>query len=117
MKSEDVGPIPIVKDKQTKQLVGIVTDRDLALKVVAAGLDSKTTRVEEVMSTGLVTCKAEEDCDAALDLMEEHQVRRIPVVDDNGRLVGIIAQADIATRLDVPEKTHEVVEEISKAAA
>jgi CBS domain-containing protein len=117
MKSEDVGPIPIVKDKQTKQLVGIVTDRDLALKVVAAGLDSKTTRVEEVMSTGLVTCKAEEDCDAALDLMEEHQVRRIPVADDNGRLVGIIAQADIATRLDVPEKTHEVVEEISKAAA
>ena len=117
MKSEDVGPIPIIKDEQTKELVGIVTDRDLTLKVVAAGLDPKNTRVEQVMSTGVVTCKAGDDCDAALNLMEEHQVRRIPVVDDHGRLVGIISQADVATRLDEPEKTAEVLEEISKAAA
>jgi len=118
MKSEDVGPIPIVKDKQSKELVGIVTDRDLTLKVVAAGLDPKATRIEDVMTTDLVTCQVDDDCDAALDLMEENQVRRIPVIDGSrNRLVGIISQADIATRLDEPAKTAEVVEEISRAAA
>ena len=115
MKSEDVGPIPVVSDKQTKNLVGIVTDRDLALKVVAEGLDPKQTTIEEIMTTGVMTCGPDDDVSDVLELMEEHHVRRIPIVDDD-RLVGIIAQADIATRIDEPEKTHEVVEEISKAA-
>ena len=116
MKSEDVGPIPIVNDKQTKKLAGIVTDRDLALKVVAEGLDPKQTKIEEVMTTGVQTCNPNDDVSNVLKLMEHHHVRRIPIVDDQDRLVGIIAQADIATRIDEAEKTHEVVEEISKAA-
>lgn len=117
MKSEDVGPIPIVNDKQTKQLLGIVTDRDLVLKVLAAGSDPKSTQIDVVMTTEVVACNPEDACDKALDLMEQHQVRRIPIVDKDNRLVGIISQADIATRLDKPEKTAEVVEEISRAAA
>lgn len=116
MQAEDVGPIPIVNDKKTKVLAGIVTDRDLALKIVAAGLDPKTTKIEAIMTTEVMTCHPEDDITDALDTMEEHQVRRIPIVDDNDCLVGIIAQADIATRVDEPEKTHEVVEEISRAA-
>ena len=116
MKSEDVGPIPIVSDKQTKKLDGIITDRDLALKVVAEGLDPKTTTIESIMTTGVMTCHPDDDVTEALDLMEQHQVRRVPIVDDNDCLVGIIAQADIATRVDEPAKTHEVVEEISRAA-
>lgn len=116
MKTEDVGPIPIVSDKQTKKLDGIVTDRDLALKVVAEGLDPKTTTIESIMTTGVMTCHPDDDVTEALDLMEQHQVRRVPIVDDNDCLVGIIAQADIATRVDEPAKTHEVVEEISRAA-
>jgi len=116
MKSEDVGPIPIVNDKQTKKLAGIVTDRDLALKVVAEGLDPKQTKIEEVMTTGVQTCNPDDDVSNVLKLMEHHHVRRIPIVDDQDCLVGIIAQADIATRIDEAEKTHEVVEEISKAA-
>jgi CBS domain-containing protein len=116
MKSEDVGPIPIVNDKQTKKLAGIVTDRDLALKVVAEGLDPKQTKIEEVMTTGVQTCNPDDDVSNVLKLMEHHHVRRIPIVDDQDRLVGIIAQADVATRIDKAEKTHEVVEEISKAA-
>jgi CBS domain-containing protein len=116
MKSEDVGPIPIVNDKQTKKLAGIVTDRDLALKVVAEGLDPKQTKIEEVMTTGVQTCNPDDDVSNVLKLMEHHHVRRIPIVDDQDRLVGIIAQADVATRIDEAEKTHEVVEEISKAA-
>jgi CBS domain-containing protein len=116
MKSEDVGPIPIVNDKQTKKLAGIVTDRDLALKVVAEGLDPKQTQIEEIMTTGVQTCGPDDDVSNVLELMEQHHIRRIPIVDDNDRLVGIIAQADVATRIDQPDKTHEVVEEISKAA-
>lgn len=116
MKSEDVGPIPIVSDKETKMLAGIVTDRDLAIKVVAEGRDPKNTRISEVMSTGIVTCGPDDNVDKALDLMEQHQVRRIAIVDQNQCLVGIISQADVATRIDDSEKTHEMVEEVSKAA-
>ena len=117
MKSEDVGPIPIVSDRETKILKGIVTDRDLVLKVIAEERDPKTTRLEEVMTTEVATCRPDDDADEALELMQQHQVRRIPIVDGDGRLVGIISQADVATRVDEPEKTAEVVEEISKAAS
>ena len=116
MKSEDVGPIPIVSDKQTKKLEGILTDRDLALKVVAEGLDPKTTKIEEIMSTGINTCGPDDDLKDVLESMEANHVRRIPIVDENNRLVGIIAQADIATRVDQPATTAEVVEAISQAA-
>ena len=116
MKSEDVGPIPIVSDKQTRKLEGIVTDRDLALKVVAEGLDPKNTKIEEVMTTGVNTCRSDDDLNDAVQLMEANHVRRIPIVDENDRLVGIIAQADIATRVEKPNKTAEVVEAISQAA-
>ncbi len=116
MKSEDVGPIPILNDREAKKLIGIVTDRDLALKVVAEGLDPKQTKIEEIMTTGVQTCGPDDDVSNVLELMEEHHIRRIPIVDDKDRLVGIIAQADVATRIDQADKTHEVVEEISKAA-
>jgi CBS domain-containing protein len=117
MKSEGVGPIPIINDKETRKLEGMVTDRDLALKVVAEGLDPKNTKVEEVMTTGIVTCGPDDNANKAIELMEQHQVRRIPIVDGSNRLLGIIAQADIATRMNAPQKTAEVVEQISEAAA
>ena len=115
MKSEDVGPIPIVGTDG--KLEGIITDRDIVLKVVAEGRDAKTTKLADVMSTDLITCTTDGDIEETLDLMEDNQVRRIPVVDASGRLVGIISQADVATRLDDSEKTAELVEDISKAAA
>ncbi len=117
MKSEDVGPVPVVSDHQTKRLVGIVTDRDLALKVVAEARDARVTRVEDVMTRGVVACRAEDAVQEALDAMAEHQVRRIPVVDTDDRIVGIIAQADVATRTGEPERMAEVVEEISRSSA
>lgn len=116
MKSENVGAIPVVENEQTKKLVGIVTDRDLTLKIVAEGLDAKVTRVKAVMTHKVVTCRAEDDLQKALDTMAEHQLRRIPIVDDDNRIVGIIAQADVATRVDQPEKTAEMVKEISQAS-
>jgi CBS domain-containing protein len=114
MKSEDVGPIPIVEDKEEKILTGIVTDRDLAIKVVAEARDPKTTPVEEIMSEGLVTCRENDDVRSVLKLMEENQLRRIPVVDKNDRLQGIIAQADVATRLGNTQAAGEVVQHVSQ---
>lgn len=116
MKDEDVGPVPVVADQQTKRLLGIVTDRDLAVKVVAEARQIAAVTVEEVMTRNPVTCHADDDLQKAIDAMEKHQVRRIPVVDDDNRIIGIIAQADIATRAHEPETTAEVVEEISKSA-
>jgi CBS domain-containing protein len=115
MKKEDVGPIPIVEDKETRRLVGLVTDRDLVLRMVAEGRDTKTTKAEEVMSLKLVTCHADDDVQEALDAMSENQLRRIPVVDDKNRIIGIIAQADVATRVNQPEKTAAMVKKISRS--
>jgi len=115
MKSENVGSIPVIENEKTQKLIGIVTDRDLTLKIVAEGRDPKSTKVDEVMTHKVVTCRAEDDLQKALDAMAEHQLRRIPIVDANNRVVGIIAQADVATRVDQPEKTAEMVKEISQA--
>ncbi len=117
MKHENVGAIPVVENEQTRKLIGIVTDRDLTLKIVAEGLDSKSTPTEAVMTRKVVTCLADDDLQKALDLMAEHQLRRILVVDMNQKVVGIIAQADVATRVNQPEKTAEMVKEISEAHA
>ena len=114
MKSEDVGPIPIVESKDERKLTGIVTDRDLAIKVVAEARDPKTTQIEEIMSEGLVTCRENDDIQSVLQLMQDNQVRRIPVVDKGDHLVGIIAQADVATRLRSPKAVGKVVEQISE---
>ena len=114
MKSENIGSIPVIENEQSKKLVGIVTDRDLALKIVASALDAKSTKVETVMTRKVVTCLVDDELQKALDAMAEHQLRRIPVVDNHNRIVGIIAQADVATRVDEPEKTAEIVKEISQ---
>ena len=116
MKSENIGSIPVVENEQTKKLVGIVTDRDLALRIVAEGLDAKSTKVDAVMTRKVVTCRAEDDLQKALDAMAENQLRRIPVVDGDHKIVGIIAQADVATRVDQPHKTAAMAKEISQAS-
>ena len=116
MKTEDVGPIPIVDDAENKKLQGIITDRDLVLKVVADARDAKTTLLADVMTKDLITCAPDDKLESALSAMERHQVRRIPVVDGKNHLLGIISQADVATRIGEPEKTAEVVHEISRAA-
>ena len=114
MKTEDIGPVLIVDNEQSNTLVGIVTDRDIVVKAIAEGQDVNTTKVGDVMSKKLVTCHADDAVDVAMKAMAQFQLRRIPVVGDNMTLVGIISQADVATRVDAPEKTGEVVREISE---
>jgi CBS domain-containing protein len=110
MKDEDVGLAPIVEGDR---LVGTLTDRDIAVRVVAEGRDPKSTTVREVASSDLVTVDPQQDLDEALRLMAQHQVRRLPVVEEDGRLVGIVAQADVARHGDDRE-TGQVVERISQ---
>ena len=117
MKTEDIGPVLIVDNEQSKTLVGILTDRDIVLKVIADGHDPKTTRVGEFMSKKLVTCYADDSVETAMKSMAQFQLRRIPVVGENMQLIGIISQADVATRVDAPEETAEVVKEISQQNA
>jgi CBS domain-containing protein len=114
MKTEDIGPVLIVDNEQSRTLVGIITDRDIVVKVLADGQDPKTTPVGEAMSKKLVTCRPDDDVDVAMKAMAQFQLRRIPVVGENMTLLGIISQADVATRVDAPEKTGEVVKEISE---
>jgi len=110
MRDEDVGLVPIV---QGERLIGTITDRDIAVRVVAEGKESQSTKVKEIASTDLVTVDPHQDLDEALRLMARHQVRRLPVVEEDGRLVGIVAQADVARNAD-DSQTGELVEEISK---
>jgi CBS domain-containing protein len=115
MKSEDVGPIPVVDNKSSKHVIGIVTDRDLVIKVLAEGRDPSSTQVREIMTSNPVTCREHDNIDKAMKAMEQNQIRRILVVDDSDHLVGIIAQADIATRTPDDKKTGDMVEKISKS--
>ena len=110
MKQENVGIAPIVEGNR---LVGTLTDRDIVLRVVAESKDPQAVQVREVASTAPVTIDPEENLDEALRLMASHQVRRLPVVEEDGRVVGVLAQADVAEEVK-PKKTGEMVGEISK---
>ncbi|TMK70483.1 MAG: CBS domain-containing protein [Actinobacteria bacterium] len=110
MKQEDAGVVPVTENGR---LTGMVTDRDIAIRVVAEGKDPKSTPVREVASKDLVTVDPQQDLDEALRLMAKHQVRRLPVVEEDGRLVGVVAQADVARHGD-DAKTGQVVQEISE---
>ena len=114
MKEEDVGIVPVVDDQSSRKLVGVVTDRDLAIRIVAAERDG-TTRVREVMSEArLATCSPDEDIDEAMDTMAAEQVRRIPIVDERGSLVGIVSQADVVLKTRDDSKAERTVEQISE---
>jgi len=110
MRDEDVGIAPIVEGDR---LVGVLTDRDIAVRIVAEGRDPEQVKVTEVASRDVVTLDPQQDLDEALRLMARHQVRRLPVVEEDGRLVGVVAQADVARQTD-EQRTGEVVEQISR---
>jgi CBS domain-containing protein len=110
MRDQDVGSLPIVEGDR---LFGMLTDRDIAIRAVAEGKDATSTTAQEIASRQVVTVDPEQSLDEALRLMASHQVRRLPVCEEDGRLVGIVAQADAAMQGDERE-VGRTVEEISK---
>jgi CBS domain-containing protein len=110
MRDEDAGIVPVVDGDK---LVGTVTDRDIAIRVVAEGKSPDAVTVGEIASRELVTIDPQQELDEALRLMARHQVRRLPVVEEDGKLVGIVAQADIARNAS-DAQTGDLVEDISK---
>ena len=110
MREEDVGLAPIVEGDK---LIGMLTDRDIAIRVVAEGRIPDQVTVREVASKQVVTIDPQQDLDEALRIMAKHQVRRLPVVEEDGRLVGVVAQADVAREGDDKE-TGQLVQEISQ---
>jgi CBS domain-containing protein len=114
MQRENVGIVPVVEEKGTKRLLGVVTDRDIAIRVVAEGRDGGT-RVSEVMSSSRIkTCTPDDNVDDAMEAMASEQVRRIPIIDDRGSLVGIVAQADIVRKARDGGKAENTVQQISE---
>jgi len=115
MKAEDVGSVPVVESEENRRLVGIVTDRDIVVKVVADGRGVEHATAKEAMTPNPASCREDDDLEQAMKLMKERQVRRMPIVDGSGKLAGIIAQADVATRLNKDARTGELVEAISES--
>ena len=117
MKEEDVGIVPVVErvgGAETRgRLVGVITDRDIAVRHVAEGR-SADTPVRDVMSGGVKTARPDDSVDSVMTLMGSEQVRRIPVVDDRGSLVGMVSQADLARKATDAKKVEKTVEQISQ---
>jgi CBS domain-containing protein len=116
MRQQDVGSLPVVDSHASRRLVGIITDRDLVTKIVAGHRDVDRATVQDAMTSNPARCQEDDDVNRAVSLMAERQVRRMPVVDPEGRLTGIIAQADIATRIHRASQTAGLMEAVSEPA-
>lgn len=112
----DCGCIPVVDSEKGMKPVGVITDRDICCRAVAQGKNPLEMTARECMSDSVVTVTPEMSLDECCTIMENNQVRRVPVVDANGRCCGMVAQADIAQHAS-NNKTAEVVKEVSKQTA
>src|SRR4030095_5324114 len=102
----NIGSMPVVIDHQSRKIVGMITDRDLCCSVIARGMNPKTTQIDKLIVSAPVTCRDGENIESCERLMQEHQIRRIPIVDAQERVIGIVAQADLA----LTEPTERVCE-------
>ena len=114
MKDRDVGMLPVVDGDGSTKLVGLITDRDITVRHVAAGHTSADCKVSEAMTSKTTTCPKNADVKDVMKVMGDEQLRRIPVVDEHSNLVGVISQADIVLRLDDAEASDRTIGKISK---
>jgi CBS domain-containing protein len=112
----DCGCIPVVDTEKSKMPIGMITDRDITCRVVAQGKNPLDLTARDAMTSTVLSVNPETSLQDCLNLMEESQVRRVAVVDKDGRICGIVAQADVAMKAD-DNKTAEVVQQVSRANA
>jgi CBS domain-containing protein len=113
MKSLDVGVLPVCRNDK---LIGMLTDRDIAIRAVAEGRDPTSTRVSDAMTPDVFFCFDDDDVEEAAKLMEDRQIRRLVVMDHNKHAVGIVSLGDLATRTHDDQLTGEVLECVSEPA-
>jgi CBS domain-containing protein len=113
MLREEVGIIPVVNGDGDNTLIGVVTDRDIAIRCVAEGKDG-TCRVRDVMTDDLATCRQNDDVESLMSAMRSEKVRRVPIVDERGSLVGIVSQADVVLKTRNDAKSEATIEQISE---
>jgi CBS domain-containing protein len=114
MRDERTGVVPVIDNEQSQRIVGVVTDRDLCISVVAEGREPDAVTAEACMTTAVVTCSTSDSVDKATELMKENQIRRVPVVDGQGRVQGIVSMADLVTRADLKMgETHDTLKKVS----
>jgi CBS domain-containing protein len=114
MRKEDVGIVPVVAAADRKQLVGVITDRDIAIRCIADGKDASCPVGDAMSADDLKTCSANDEIDTVIDTMRTEKVRRIPIVDERGSLVGIVSQADVLLKTYDGQRAEQTIEEISK---
>jgi CBS domain-containing protein len=114
MRDRNVGIVPVVEDRSTMKLRGVITDRDIAIRHVASGHDKNCRVGDELSEERLSTVRPDADVKDVMEVMKREQVRRVPVIEGDNRLVGIIAQADIAERGPSEKEVGQVVEKISQ---
>jgi CBS domain-containing protein len=118
MRGEDTGVVPVVENEESRTVIGVVTDRDLCMNIVAEGRDPRTTQVHECMTAIVVSCSPQDSVHRVTELMRENLIRRIPVVDEAHRLVGIVSIADVVGRSNVrTSETHETLKTVSAPVA
>ena len=110
MKSLDIGPLPVCDGDK---IIGMLTDRDITVRATAEGLDPKQTRVREVMSKELITCLEDQDVKEAAELMQSKQIRRVPILNKDKRLVGMLSLGDLAHRSQDSKLAGKTLEEVS----
>jgi CBS domain-containing protein len=116
MRDGDIGFLPVVEDRNSRRLVGVITDRDITIRHVADAHTDECVIKQHMTSDRLVTVAPDADTGEVHRLMIERQVRRIPVVDADGHVLGVIAQADVALKEQRDRTTGEIVEKISEPA-
>ena len=110
MKSLDIGPLPVCDGDK---IIGMLTDRDITVRATAEGLDPKQTKVREVMSKELITCLEDQDVKEAAELMQSKQIRRVPILNKDKRLVGMLSLGDLANRIQDSKLAGKTLEEVS----
>jgi CBS domain-containing protein len=118
MRDEDTGIVPVIENEQSQKVVGVVTDRDLCMNVVAEGRDPHSVTVATCMTSAVVTCSPNDAVEKATELMKDNQIRRVPVIDEQGSLLGIVSMADLVGRGDVRTgEVHDTLKRVSAPAA
>lgn len=115
LRDDNIGAVPVVQDQNSRKLIGMITDRDLCCSIIADGRDPKITTVVNLITAGPFSCRESDDLEKCEQAMQQHRVRRMPVVDSEGCCIGIVSQADLARKAK-PEEVSKTVAEISRAA-